>query len=270
MASGIIFDETGTVHSLTAEFIARTLCTDRDPNSLVHCLTDQMGFIHVEPNAACPVVWLHKGHTTAAAIVGCCMWLLDGQHTRAIIFDTSVPDQPAMLSSLNGALQLLSDMADQKRSIDDHIRHKIPLAGSWFSTTWSAANELVKAPISDDVRFAILDKLFAGHFTMAVQNAASGQFVAKHMGSAIGQYRQSMCRVQVGQPFAAMQAQSYGAWLSKGFQALRPDTPPHAEQIDAAIGVDKRSIERLRYQRLVVPFVSGGVQHVLTASVVEG
>jgi hypothetical protein len=264
----VFVDDDGEVWTATPHAVRRRLHTDRFGLELTSYLIRQAGFVACRSSRLGCYVTLDQNHVALSAIVGTMRWLSEvhPRRTRITIFDRG--SQSDALLVVPKALGCLQSVFDARRSDPIYSARKIKLENTPFADKWRVANELVCADIDPHTKARILDELFRGHFTLSHRDEVTGEFVIDHAGRALSAYESSIGPTLIGKSFSDVLDSSYGRWIAERYAQIEMGDGPISEYVEAVIGASTYSPTRLRYQRLLLPYMQGSRHHLLAAAAV--
>lgn len=205
-------------------------------------------------------------HTVSpVALTGLFVWLHQQPPRPIVVIGMRDRDVVEVLPDRKSALAFLSDLIALRSSQARFERRETDLELSRFGAIWRAAKEICTADIAEHARWRILDKLFAGTFTLAEFDDHDGSCRMAGVGSMMHDLDPQFAATGQGVTYCNMADRDYGAWISETFKSYRDRDRPFAERIGAAVSYAAFP-SKLQFTRLVVPFRSGGRQRVLVAS----
>lgn len=261
-------DERGEAWQSTPREVFRRLGTNRVGDDLDTYLIEQMGFAGVrERHALFEVRYAHQT-VSPIALTGLLYWLTDR------------PQKPVTFTSLGDAVKVniardrsqavayVSRLIESRHTTPLFSRYGLVLERTPFAAIWKAAEELVRAEIADDVRNRVLDRLFSGSYTLNDFDTDAGHYRVTNFGSAIAKFDPAFVARGAGATYHDMSDKQYGRWIAETFCGYEGLDGVAAESVDAAYEGPHKS-ERLRYNRLVLPYAAHGKRQLLVATDVQ-
>lgn len=179
------------------------------------------------------------------------------------------PAEPVRIDKLvdrRGAIRLISEIIEAKRTRPRFERRPCVIEKTSFSQLWRAGREIVAAPIEEATRLRLLDTLYAGNFTLNELDESDGHFRISAIGSSIANFDPDFLARGIGKTYHSLSDPDYGAWVSDTFDEYATLSHERTEVVEAGVQVGGSDLQRLSYTRLVLPVSSGSRRRLLVAT----
>ena len=268
MSQEWIINDAGEIYDPQSARFRRHIGSDLSFDVTRDVLVTQMGYIHIVAHPLCPRVVFRAAAVTASAVAGMIGWAIDSAANRIVHTDPDLPHQPTLVqrTQLPTYVSGLGSHLDLKQN---PLAQEVALNFSRFAKIWEPVQIIATANIDEATRLRAIGALLGDLFVIAERSPSTGRYVIKHNGTKFRNYNKHIGQLREGLPFETLEARSYGKWLADTLAPLGPQFKPKAELIQAVVGTTNSEPLLLRYSRMVIPYSYGGVDHLLTGSIVH-
>jgi hypothetical protein len=249
-----VIDDHGQVHPLA--MLQRHLGASLGGIALANYAVENCGYICVELRRLRISIRLRPKLVARNTLTGLWFWLHDRDDwggVRPCTVSWRVDDyREELMFGFSATMRLIEALCEASPAAESE-----PWRRPAFRFDMADVQELVATAPDDPMARPKLSAWFGGRWTISELDTSNGQVIVRGMGRGYPLYDCAWTCQPLGKSFDEFPDPAYGRFVTESHREAFESARPIHDEVDALINWPRFGLMRTRYERVIIPFLSG-------------
>jgi predicted transcriptional regulator of viral defense system len=261
-----LIDDRGEAWTAGSSKLSVALGTRLDGRELERFVMSQMGYVTVRERDAVVEVTFEQATVSPRAIIGL-LYKLAGIRGKPVAL-RGCSDQVGVkiIHDRGRAIAHLSEIVEIRRGGPRYAKQYAELTRTSFASNWEIAQDILASEMASESRRRVLEKLFAGAFTINQLDESDGQYRVLDWGSKVAAIDPVFSAHGAGLSYYDLSDRDYGRWIADTFKEYAGAQERRVEAVTARMSAPGLELRQYTYNRLVLPVERDGSRLLFVAT----